>query len=385
MKNFLNLVAALLLAFSVGCNHDNDDAQYIDQDGNTVITTHSGCSGGHCHSATTVTPAPAQVPAIIQVPAPAPSQDAPPVTITVTDPSPAPAVQLPAAAGVKRAVIVGVNKFTDPGAPTLTGCVPDAARIYAKCTGGGADKFAGKVDPALIAKCAVNPWGFDPKNIILLLDEDATVANVKAALIATVAASKPGDEFLYWSSSHGTEDTIPDDNGAVVHGMIVMHDFDWSREKEICDVDLRAIFAKLPAGVIFNHASDSCNSGTLDRNVGKHKHPVHDKALVQPPNVRIRVHAARINGAKTKGLINDELDVGYLPGCRLDQTSADSQDDDGYPGGALTIMAMKNFDAFADKPLTDLAKQIDQDLAANGYDQVSIPTGARKNKPWLKN
>ena len=366
MRKYL-LLSLLSIIALCGCNHDNDD---------------SPCAHGHC-------PAPIPVPTVA-VPVPAAGAIAatavvhvPPVILN-GDASP-PVVTLQG--GIKRAVIVGINKFLDPGAPPLTGCVPDAARAYAKATGDVVATrkiFGSAADTLKIEKWAVNSWGIDPVNITLLLDEQATVANVKAALNAAVAASKPGDSLLYWQSSHGTEDTIPDDNGAAVHGMVCCYDFGWDREHEFCDVDFKAIFSKLPDDVSFNWVSDSCNSGDLDRNVGKHKHPVRSKALPHPPNVRLRVHAARINEAKTKGLVNGILDVGFLPGCKPDQTSADSEDDDGCPGGALSIMLMKEFDNFSDKPISALAKQVDNDLASDGYDQVCVPSGARKNKPFLK-
>lgn len=364
MRKTFALLAALLLAVTLGCNNDSDDCPT--------------CHNGHCPVTVTDTPAPQAVTPIIPVQIQPTHQDAPPA---------APALPPATTTGVKRAVIVGINVFLDPGAPPLSGCVLDAARLYAKSSGdtnGTVVAFHGAVAADKAKQWAVNNWGYDVKNITLLLNEQATVANVKAALNAAVAASKPGDSLIYWQSSHGTEDTIADDNGAAVHGIVCCYDFGWTREQELCDVDLKAIFSKLPDGVLFNWGADSCNSGGLDRNVGKHKHPVREKSVTQPPAVRQRVRAARIAGAKTRGMVSGELDVGFLPGCKPDQTSADSQEDDGTPGGALTIMFMKEVDAFAAQPLTALAKQMDADLAADGYDQVCVPDGARKSKPWGK-
>jgi len=353
MKTFLKYaVSAIALAiFLSGCNNDHEEpvtvqTQATIEDANAdhdYDTLEQHCDGHSCyyvrvhHHGTHVT----------ATPPPKPHVDVPstfPVENTDT---------------VKRAVLVGVNKYKDPSCPPLHGCVPDIARIKNYC---------------------IVKWGFKPENIVVLLDEQATVENVKNALNTAVKASKADDTLLYWQSSHGADDVI---DGAV-HQFVCCHDFTWDRAHELCDLDFVEIFKALPPGVIFNWGSDSCHSGDLDRNV--HKHP---KALPKSPpppdGVKIAVKKARINGAATKELINGLLNVGYISGCGKDETSADSYDDDGTPAGALTLYFCKTWDANQTANLVDLGKKINKSLDEAGYDQNPTVSGARKNKPWLKN
>ena len=56
----------------------------------------------------------------------------------------------------RRAVCVGINQFRDPGAPTLRGCVNDARTM---------------------AQMLVREFGYDPSQVKVLVDQQATKAN----------------------------------------------------------------------------------------------------------------------------------------------------------------------------------------------------------------
>lgn len=370
----LKRISFLLIALIglVGCNNDSD----------TVECANGQCQLHHHHHGA----------AVAQDAAPAPT--APVIVVTpppvVVSPMPAPVVAVPENAapttgGTKRAVIVGINVYSDPGAPGLQGCVPDAESIYVKCTG---DLSKYPDDVAFLKPYAVNTWGFIPDCCVVILDEKATKAAVTQALVDAVAASKPGDTLLYWQSSHGAEDAISADADSQpdhMNQIACMTDFAWDREHEMIDEDFVAIFSKLPPGVLFNWASDSCHSGDLDRNVGHHKHPVRAKSPTPPEKVRIRVKKAQINHVASRDLVGGILDVGFISGCKSDQTSADSQDDFGHPCGALTHYFLTTIDAHANDPITKEASALDTALAADGYDQMPQSSGRRKTKPWLKN
>lgn len=368
------LCAAFLLIGLYGCNnHDDDDSG---------SNNSSGCANGQCHLHVAVTAPHITIvpPSFVEhtntIPSPivigattAGEAVLPPVTVTVppnfvTGPN---LIELHVT-GVKRAVLVGINKYSDPGAPELAGCVNDAKSLYDLC---------------------VNYWGFDPKNIVILLDGDATKANVVAALKNMVAATKDGDLDIYWQSSHGAEDAVSTDaNGEPDHlnQMVCCTDFAWDAEHELIDKDFVAIFGKLPKGAVFNWGSDSCHSGDLDRALFKpHTHPKTQKSIVQPAAVKARVAKLKAKSLRPRSIKADILNVGFISGCKPDQTSADTQDENGVPCGALTNYFRKQYLLNPTLPLKDLGQKIDDALSQDGYDQAPQAEGGRIEKAWAQN
>lgn len=367
-------MAALCAAFLLicaGCNDNNDDG--------------GGCANGQCHAHVVITaPHVTVVPPSFSVhgntvPSPVSSvtigADAAGVAVlpSPTSPNVAPFAVGPNlielhVTGAKRAVLVGINKYSDPGAPQLAGCVNDAQSLYDLC---------------------VNYWGFDPKNIVCLLDEQATKANVVAALKAMVAATKDGDGCLYWQSSHGAEDAVSDDANSEpdhLNQMVCCTDFAWDREHELIDKDFVAIFSPLPKGAIFNWGSDSCHSGDLDKGLFlPHLHRRIQKSIPQPAFVKVRVAKLKAKSLRPRSIKAELLNVGFISGCKSDQTSADTQDENGVPCGALTNYFRHQYLLNPKLSLTDLAQKIDAALAQDGYDQAPQAEGARIEKAWLQN
>lgn len=398
MHNKLGRVVALLFALSAlcisGCHNEG------------------GCPGGHCPAPNPVTPAPTHVPPtftpdvpaashastgthteplpevsypsdaqgnplpatppVIAQDAPAPIPDTAPVVIDEgvhhTPPVTGPPTELAGiGTGTKRAVIVGINKFLDPGAPPLSGCVNDAKTMYKIC---------------------IECWGFDKKNIILLLDEQATVANVKSALEKMVGETKDGDLWVYTQSSHGAEDAItPDAGGEPDHmnQMVCCTDFAWDRAHELIDKDFVVIFSKLPKGAIGFWMSDSCHSGDLDRDMLKPTAKKRTPKTITPPagEVSARIAKAKARSVPTRSIKAGLLNVGFLSGCKADETSADTQDDTGVPCGALTDAFKTVYlkDENYKLPLTNLAKLIRNETKPFG--QAPQAEGARAAKPIL--
>ena len=371
MRKILEVVAcAILLAGITGCDdcptcrQQDYTTTAVATDGSIITTTHH-CSNGHCYSTSVTTqPAPVVIPAKYQTPAP------PPVVVTVTDPAavtaedaggtPPPPVIAAVTGGTTYGILVGINKFKSPDAPTLQGCDNDSTNIQAK---------------------AVAVWGLTTAHTVLLQDEQATKAAVVAALTAAVAAAKPGDKIIYWQSSHGATDTDPTTGDLV--DVVCCYDFDWVPEYELTSTEFKAIFGKALPGVIIGWGSDSCHSGDLDKNLGKHVRHCRPKSPNMPDAVRIRVAKARAKGGKSRSINRDILNVGFMSGCKTDQTSADSSDENGVPCGAFTHYFLKDYDACAAMDLIDFATKVDADLAADGYDQTPLASGSQAAKPWL--
>lgn len=142
-----------------------------------------------------------------------------------------------------RALILGINKFRDPDAPTLAGCVNDARAMHAIVTG----------------RC-----GARDQDVRTLLDAQATKAAVVDGLDWLIRGASPGDTLVFFASSHGT--SVPDadhDEADNEDEVLVVHDHDWERRVLIDDEIARAVDV-LPQGATLITLWDTCHSGTLN-------------------------------------------------------------------------------------------------------------------------
>jgi hypothetical protein len=141
-----------------------------------------------------------------------------------------------------RALLVGIDKYP-PNEPQLSGCVNDVT---------GMAQF-------LLSQCK-----FPPQAVVCLLDGDAKTSDIRGALTELVEQAQPGDRLLFYYSGHGTQLPLTSASGTpTLHDVICPVDFDHTPDHALSDEDFKQIFQKLPAGVEFNWASDSCNSGNL--------------------------------------------------------------------------------------------------------------------------
>lgn len=212
----------------------------------------------------------------------------------------------------KRALIVGINY---PGSHyPLRGCVNDAITV---------DGLLREV------------FGFE--DITTLTDEEASTANILAALEALVAGSGPGDVLHFHYSGHGSQMNDNADNDHEPDGLdeiICPNDLDW-KTKVIRDDDLKRIFDKVPNGVNLTVVLDCCNSGggmdhanqyqplgageqrELDLDDGNGRY------LPPPPGV---ITESAPTFFKTRALTRDINKTSLLiSGCQSYQTSADAK------------------------------------------------------------
>lgn len=299
-----------------------------------------------------------------------------------TQPTPAP-TPAPANGGTmsRKALIIGINAY--PGMP-LSGCVNDAANM---------------------ANMLMQNYGFSSAEVCLLTDSQATTANIMAKLNWLVDGAKAGDQIVFHYSGHGAQ--VPTGDHSEPDGLsecICPVDFDWSSPHMIIDKQFVQIFGRLPAGVIFNWASDSCHSGDLDRDIKMPKKPRHklspmriwdklcfwkkptpvikSKSMPPPVHVILGVAKAKAKGCKSKGFVGTVLDVGFVSGCKSTQTSADTFVG-GQACGALTYYFVKTLKANPTLSLAQIVANVNAELARNGYSQQPQAEGARAGKPWL--
>jgi len=84
-----------------------------------------------------------------------------------------------------------------------------------------------------------------------------------------------------------------------------------------------------------------------------------------------------------RGFVNGILDVGFVSGCKSNQTSADAYID-GKWQGALTHYLLKNLRAIPQEKLEIVVTKTREDVNKNGYTQEPQAEGARVDKPFLE-
>lgn len=223
----------------------------------------------------------------------------------------------------KKALCVGINDYPGDGAD-LNGCVNDANAWAALLTG---------------------HYGFPSFDVKLLLDREATKANVMAGLKALLAGAKKGDVLVFTNSSHGTY--LADKDGDEPTYDEALCPFDCDRNL-IVDDELRELFAEVPADVGLTIISDSCHSGTVTRAAVSENLP----GLRTPDDRRVRfMHPALLGrttlhnpwAAQRRGKMKhpqSKMKDVLLSGCDPSEYSYDALIDGKYRG-AMSYFALK--------------------------------------------
>lgn len=266
-----------------------------------------------------------------------------------------PAIEQPTRIPNKKALFVGNNNY--PNAP-LAGCHNDVIDM---------------------ASYLIGNYEFQQNEVLILTD--APTEAILRGLAWLVEGTKPGDVRFFQFSGHGVE-YAGVDVGSQPYGInqvICPIDFDWTPEHMILDTQMVKIFDKMSNGVKFNWVSDSCHSGDLTRSI---RPGVKSKTYpLVPRTVLTQLTKAR---NKTKAMVGKELDVGFVSGCKYNQTSADTYDSQGRPRGALTWYLLDELKLDNTRPLNVVVSKVKDNLLRDGYSQEPQSEGARKNKPFLK-
>lgn len=152
-------------------------------------------------------------------------------------------VDEPSRGPIKRALIVGINKYSPELNCDLEGCVNDADNIYMRLS---------------------ESYGFSAMHTVLLLNEEATKKNIMEGLDWLVTDVVPGDQLIFTFSGHGSQ--VPDYNGDEIDGfdeIICPHDLDW--DDPFTDDILASYFKRVPADAQLTFVCDACHSGTISK------------------------------------------------------------------------------------------------------------------------
>jgi uncharacterized caspase-like protein len=264
-----------------------------------------------------------------------------------------------------KALLVGINNYAS--AP-LRGCVNDVLDM---------------------ASYLVDCHNFAREDIRLLTDERATTEEIKLRLKWLTSDLKAGDRIVFHYSGHGAQAATrnPKEEIDGLDEILVPVDFDWSDSKMIRDKYLNKVFKKLPQGVKFAWVNDSCHSGQLTRALPakpkKRKILEAPRFYPTPACVGWRNGSALSLGYAVTSVSDMNLNVGFISGCRSDQTSADTEVN-GRPCGALTHFLLKTLRGQGSgKPLNVVCDLVNKQLRKGGYSQCPQVEGNMANLPFL--
>ena len=169
----------------------------------------------------------------------------------------------------KKALCVGINDYPYAG-NDLRGCLNDAHSW---------------------AQLLIDHYDFQAPDVKLVLDSQATKANVIQALKDLLAGAKQGDLLVFTNSSHGSYE-VSTDMDEKYDELMCPYDIDVN---QIVDDELREFFRNTPAGVKMTVVLDNCFSGSGTRL------PLMDiRPRFLPPSVRGKPELKNPFGAKPK-------------------------------------------------------------------------------------
>lgn len=286
-----------------------------------------------------------------------------------------------------RALILGINRFRDPDAPTLSGCVNDARAMHAVVTD----------------RC-----GASDRDVRVLLDAQATKAAVVDGLDWLIRGASAGDTLIFFASSHGT--SVPDEDRDEADGddeVLVVHDHDWARCILVDDEIARAV-DRVPQGVTLVTMWDTCHSGTMNddgaRADGTRAFGRPQRAASLAPGVEHlggrffpgphhasargvsrAVRRSSITGAARKPGLSDHPSIATLTlaACDDDETAADARFQ-GQAAGAFTHCLLESLrEAPAQATWSELYQRAKRKVREQGFEQTPQIHGpdSLKNAP----
>lgn len=258
---------------------------------------------------------------------------------------------------MKRALLVGVNKYKIPG-NDLSGCLNDVKDV---------------------GRLLVDLYGFNAADITSLTDAEATTKRMRTELVNLTKKTKAGDKLVFLFSGHGSN--VPDKNGDEADGrdeILCAHDLNWG--DPILDDWLRRTFNTLPAGANLTVLFDCCHSGSAtrmapggDRRSKYLACPLDLLAVESGKKLKGKVWGSRASARaispKRSDVVTVDLPEVLLSGCRSNQTSMDAEFDN-RPNGALVYYTVQTLRANPRLTYRQLHTRVKQQLLNGDYEQV---------------
>lgn len=255
----------------------------------------------------------------------------------------------------KRALIVGIN-YVGTG-HELRGCINDANNV----------------------KVYLETQGFT--DIELMLEKDATTANILAGLKRLVDDAWPGDVLVFHYSGHGSQvpSTLEEDK---LDEIICPVDLNWI-DKVITDNELKAIFNPVPNGVNVTVILDCCHSGNaLDQvetakinptrevssatKVRVMKKNMKNRYLPMPTKIERKAKKMKLRDWNTSRDINQSALL--IAACQPNQTSADATIA-GKPCGAGTYALLRQLGQNPNSTYQEVIDSMNGFMMTNNFTQ----------------
>lgn len=240
---------------------------------------------------------------------------------------------------MRKALLVGINAY--PSAP-LRGCINDVLLMY---------------------KILTEQYNFNPENVNVLTDGEATKVNILTGLKKLVTGTKPNDVVFFHYSGHGSQVVVDDwtntDEADGRDEILCSVDLDWN--DPIRDHHLGAILKAVPTGVKVVVVLDCCHSGTGLRNSPALVKPMTEndwvnRFLPPPPSNILSNPKIKIGDnldfllpkenenvqTQKRGFMIDTTKQGdaiLISGCQDNQTSADAWIGGRYQGALTFLLA----------------------------------------------
>lgn len=263
----------------------------------------------------------------------------------------------------KRALLVGLNHYPDPG-DNLKGCVNDVL---------------------MTSQHLQQNYGFAVEDIRLLTDQRATTANIRQRLAWLASDMRSGDVVVFHYSGHGAQvrDREGDELKDHLDEIICPYDINW--DDPITDDELGRTFANIPDGAHVTVILDSCHSGTGLRAFGPA--PRKNKFMVPPPDIFHRTGPQIVNEGVNRSVtmrpttsplrlqslarsLAEKQKAVLIAACRANQFSADAWINGDYHG-ALTYYFWNSVQSLGwGVTYKDAIHKASDLLKADDYEQV---------------
>jgi len=221
---------------------------------------------------------------------------------------------------LKKAVLVGINKYDPVLRADLHGCVNDVKNMR---------------------NLLITQFGFKADNIRVLTDFRATKKGILERLHWLIDNAVQGDELFFHYSGHGSQvrDRNGDELDDALDEILCPTDLNW--DDPLTDDDLATLFRKVPKGAYLTMFCDSCHSGTMTRgleNPNTKKNGCHTARYLEPPfdikarSVDVKLPVRTIGAKQNRKSSQNHV---LISGCKDNQTSADATIGN-KPQGAFT-------------------------------------------------
>ncbi|MCX6258348.1 MAG: caspase family protein, partial [Bacteroidia bacterium] len=257
---------------------------------------------------------------------------------------------------VQRALLIGIDKYIQPGKEgrwqNLDGCVNDIVSIK----------------EVLQAR-----FGFAEKNMNLMMNQEASRANILGGFSKLLQESSAGDIAVIYYAGHGSQVKNSASAETDKRDESLVPSDSYTGARDIRDKELAAIFnefatRKILLTVIF----DCCHSGSMGRGPLSNDSP--KMRFILPDESFDAKDASNPDPPENNGVLIMSASQDYEFAC-------EQKDENGTAHGAFSIALIQTLTSLpAGSPATDIFASVRAILKYNGKKQEPVLAGTEKRK-----